>query len=98
MTASWYNGHVILIQATFVSLLFVLSLQIPLRFGVFSFAGAGAYAMGGYLTAITVSEELDRQVQHVPKKLARSADRQFGLDSHQVLLLERHQDSAHNHG
>lgn len=46
------DGHLVLIQATFVNLLLALSLQVPLRAGVFSFAGVGAYGMGCYLTAI----------------------------------------------
>jgi branched-chain amino acid transport system permease protein len=52
---AWFSAHTILIQATFVSLLFVLSIQIPLRFGVFSFAGVGAYGIGSYAAAIAVT-------------------------------------------
>jgi branched-chain amino acid transport system permease protein len=48
----WYDGHIILIQATFVSLLLALSIQVPLRMGVFSFAGVGAYGIGAYTSAI----------------------------------------------
>lgn len=50
----WYGEHVVLIQSTFMSVLFALSIQIPLRFGVFSFAGVGSYGVGAYTTAILV--------------------------------------------
>ncbi|WP_344111130.1 branched-chain amino acid ABC transporter permease [Nocardioides humi] len=44
-----------LIQSTMVSAIFALSIQLPLRFGVFSFAGVGSYGIGGYTTAILVT-------------------------------------------
>jgi branched-chain amino acid transport system permease protein len=50
----WYNEHLVLIQSTLMSVLFALSIQIPLRFGVFSFAGVGSYGIGAYTTAILV--------------------------------------------
>ncbi|MEU7693800.1 branched-chain amino acid ABC transporter permease [Microbispora hainanensis] len=53
MTA-WYDSNIILIQSTFVGLLTALSLQVPIRFGVFSFAGVGCYGVGAYTTAIIV--------------------------------------------
>ncbi|GGO20566.1 branched-chain amino acid ABC transporter permease [Microbispora rosea subsp. aerata] len=53
MTA-WYDSNIILIQSTFVGLLTALSLQVPIRFGVFSFAGVGCYGIGAYTTAIIV--------------------------------------------
>ena len=40
------------IQATIIGLLLALSVQVPLRMGVFSFAGAGAYGIGAYAGAI----------------------------------------------
>jgi branched-chain amino acid transport system permease protein len=49
---AWYFSHLILIQGTFISLLLALSIQVPLRAGVFSFAGIGSYAIGAYTAAI----------------------------------------------
>ncbi|MGY4783713.1 branched-chain amino acid ABC transporter permease [Rhodococcus opacus] len=51
----WYDTHIVLIQSTLVSVLLVLSVQIPLRCGVFSFAGIGSYGIGAYTTAIAVT-------------------------------------------
>lgn len=48
----WYNAHLILVQGTFVILLLALSIQIPIRLGVFSFAGVGFYGLGEYTSAI----------------------------------------------
>ncbi len=50
--SSWYLAHQILIQSMFISLLLALSIQVPLRAGVFSFAGVGSYAIGAYTAAI----------------------------------------------
>jgi branched-chain amino acid transport system permease protein len=50
----WYDAHLVLVQGTFVNVLLALSVQIPLRCGVFSFAGVGFYGLGGYLTAIAM--------------------------------------------
>lgn len=50
--STWYFSHLILIQGTFISLLLALSIQVPLRAGVFSFAGIGSYAIGAYTAAI----------------------------------------------
>lgn len=49
----WFASHVVLVQSTLVSLLLALSIQVPLRAGVFSFAGIGSYAIGAYAAAIT---------------------------------------------
>lgn len=49
---AWYFSHLVLIQATFISFLLALSIQVPLRAGVFSFAGVGSYAIGAYTAAI----------------------------------------------
>lgn len=49
---TWYYSNLILIQGTFISLLLALSIQVPLRAGVFSFAGIGSYAIGAYTAAI----------------------------------------------
>lgn len=51
MTA-WFVSHLVLVQSTFISLLLALSIQVPLRAGVFSFAGIGSYAIGAYAAAI----------------------------------------------
>ncbi len=48
----WYDTHIVLVQATFVSLLLAMSIQYPLRLGVFSFAGVGCYGIGAYTAAI----------------------------------------------
>jgi branched-chain amino acid transport system permease protein len=49
---AWWLSNQILIQSTFISLLLALSIQVPLRAGVFSFAGIGSYAIGAYTAAI----------------------------------------------
>ncbi len=49
---AWYFSHLVLIQSTFISFLLALSIQVPLRAGVFSFAGVGSYAIGAYAAAI----------------------------------------------
>jgi branched-chain amino acid transport system permease protein len=55
----WYLSHEILIQGMFISLLLALSIQVPLRAGVFSFAGIGSYAIGAYTAAIlTIREQV----------------------------------------
>jgi branched-chain amino acid transport system permease protein len=50
----WYASNVVLIQATLTTMLLALSLQIPMRIGVFSFAGVGAFGIGGYSAAIAI--------------------------------------------
>jgi len=50
--SGWYSAHLILVQGTFISLLLATSLQVPLRTGVFSFAGIGSYGIGAYVAAI----------------------------------------------
>jgi branched-chain amino acid transport system permease protein len=49
-----YEAHVVLIQATMTGLLLALSIQVPMRMGVFSFAGVGAYGIGAYTAGILV--------------------------------------------
>lgn len=51
----WYLSHIVLVQTTLTVLLLALSIQVPLRAGVFSFAGVGCYGIGGYAAAIAVS-------------------------------------------
>ncbi|UMG91211.1 branched-chain amino acid ABC transporter permease [Nocardioides sp. TF02-7] len=60
---SWYDTNLVLIQATITGLLLALSIQIPLRMGVFSFAGVGAYGFGCYAGAVLV---LDHQMAALP--------------------------------
>ncbi|GAA3938438.1 branched-chain amino acid ABC transporter permease [Microbacterium soli] len=50
----WFASNVILIQTTLTTTLLALSLQIPIRLGVFSFAGIGAFGIGGYTAAIAM--------------------------------------------
>lgn len=52
--STWYDANQILIQQTLTTVLLALSVQLPLRAGVFSFAGVGAYGIGGYAAAIAV--------------------------------------------
>lgn len=52
--SDWYYMNVVLIQTTLTTLLLALSIQVPLRFGVFSFAGVGAFGIGGYGAAIAM--------------------------------------------
>jgi branched-chain amino acid transport system permease protein len=60
---TWYDSNLVLIQATITGLLLALSVQLPFRMGVFSFAGAGAYGIGCYAGAILV---LDHQMAALP--------------------------------
>jgi branched-chain amino acid transport system permease protein len=48
----WYMSNSVVIQATMTTLLLALSIQLPLRMGVFSFAGVGCFGIGGYTAAI----------------------------------------------
>ena len=48
----FFDANVVLVQATFIGLVLALSVQVPLRMGVFSFAGAGSYGIGAYLAGI----------------------------------------------
>ncbi|WP_028472391.1 branched-chain amino acid ABC transporter permease [Nocardioides alkalitolerans] len=61
--SSFYLTNLVLVQATITGLLLALSIQVPIRMGVFSFAGAGAYGFGCYAGAILV---LDYQMAAVP--------------------------------
>lgn len=49
--STFYDAHLVLIQGTMTGFLLALSIQIPLRMGVFSFAGAGSYGIGAYAAA-----------------------------------------------
>lgn len=48
--SDFFNAHIVLIQSTMTGLILALSIQVPLRMGVFSFAGAGAFGLGAYTT------------------------------------------------
>lgn len=52
--SDWYYMNSVLIQTTLTTLLLALSIQVPLRFGVFSFAGVGAFGVGGYGAAMAM--------------------------------------------
>ncbi|GAA3952179.1 branched-chain amino acid ABC transporter permease [Gordonia caeni] len=47
----WLDSNTVLLQQTLTTLLMALSIQIPMRMGVFSFAGIGAFGIGGYASA-----------------------------------------------
>ena len=49
-----FSSNVVLIRQTLTMILLALSIQIPMRVGVFSFAGVGAYGIGGYAAAIAM--------------------------------------------
>ncbi|MGB6245657.1 MULTISPECIES: branched-chain amino acid ABC transporter permease [Gordonia] len=49
--SDWYYSNTVLLQQTLTTLLMALSIQIPMRMGVFSFAGIGAFGIGGYAAA-----------------------------------------------
>lgn len=55
--SAFYDTNLVLIQATLTGLILALSVQVPLRMGVFSFAGAGSYAIGAYFAGILVIRE-----------------------------------------
>ncbi|TFV93785.1 branched-chain amino acid ABC transporter permease [Blastococcus sp. CT_GayMR20] len=50
--STWYYANLVLVQATLTGLLMALSVQVPLRMGVFSFAGVGSYGIGAYAAAL----------------------------------------------
>ncbi|MGD6979083.1 MULTISPECIES: branched-chain amino acid ABC transporter permease [Citricoccus] len=52
----WYTANSVVIQATMTTLLLALSIQLPLRMGVFSFAGVGCFGIGGYTAAIAFTK------------------------------------------
>lgn len=52
---SWYLSNAVVIEATMTTLLLALSIQLPLRVGVFSFAGVGCFGIGGYTAAIAMT-------------------------------------------
>jgi branched-chain amino acid transport system permease protein len=50
----FYDSNLVLVQSTLIGLLLALSIQVPLRMGVFSFGGVGCYGIGAYLTGILI--------------------------------------------
>jgi branched-chain amino acid transport system permease protein len=52
--SSWWDLNIVSIQTTFLTLLIALSVALPMRMGVFSVAGVGAYGVGAYVTAIAI--------------------------------------------
>ena len=52
----WIDQNEFLIGSTLTVFLLVISIQIPLRLGVISFASIGYYAIGGYGTAILMTQ------------------------------------------
>jgi branched-chain amino acid transport system permease protein len=50
----FFNSNQVLVQATLSGLILALSIQVPLRMGVFSFAGAGSNGLGGYAAALLI--------------------------------------------
>lgn len=52
----WYASNSVVIEATMTTLLLALSIQLPLRVGVFSFAGVGCFGIGGYTAAIALTQ------------------------------------------
>ncbi|GAA4725971.1 branched-chain amino acid ABC transporter permease [Nocardioides endophyticus] len=49
--SSVYDSNLVLIQSALVAVLLALSIQVPLRLGVFSLAGVGSYGIGAYVSA-----------------------------------------------
>jgi len=49
--SAFYDSNLVLIQATLVATLLALSIQVPIRLGVFSLAGVGSYGIGAYVSA-----------------------------------------------
>lgn len=50
---AWFTSNIVLIEGMFITFLVALSIQVPMRFGVFSFAGVAAYGIGAYTTGVT---------------------------------------------
>lgn len=49
---AWFASNIVLIEGMFITFLVALSIQVPMRFGVFSFAGVAAYGIGAYTTGV----------------------------------------------
>lgn len=55
--SDWFTSNETLIQSALIFALLAYSFQVGLRAGVFSLAGVGFYAIGGYVAAILVQRE-----------------------------------------
>jgi branched-chain amino acid transport system permease protein len=70
----FFESNEVLVQATLIGLVLALSVQVPLRMGVFSFAGAGSYGIGAYGCALLViHQEMSAPVAIAITMLATSA-------------------------
>ena len=52
---TWFSANTVLIQGTVTTLFLALSIQYPMRVGVFSFAGAGLFGIGGYTAGVAMT-------------------------------------------
>jgi ABC-type branched-subunit amino acid transport system permease subunit len=52
---SWINANLVLIEGAVTTLLLALSVQYPMRVGVFSFAGIGLHGVGGYTAGVAMT-------------------------------------------
>lgn len=55
---NWFSDNETLIQAALVGTLLAYSFQVAMRAGVFTLAGVGFWAIGGYTTAYLVTEKM----------------------------------------
>jgi branched-chain amino acid transport system permease protein len=53
-TGGWFASNEVLIQTALVAALLGFSFQVALRSGVYTFAGVGCWAIGGYASAILI--------------------------------------------
>jgi branched-chain amino acid transport system permease protein len=67
MFSEWFSDNETLVQAALAGALLAYSFQIAMRAGVFTLAGVGFWAIGGYTTAVLVTE---REWATVPAVLA----------------------------
>jgi ABC-type branched-subunit amino acid transport system permease subunit len=52
---NWFTANTVLLQSTVTTLLLAMSIQYPMRVGVFSFAGAGLFGIGGYTAGVAMT-------------------------------------------
>jgi ABC-type branched-subunit amino acid transport system permease subunit len=52
---NWISANIVLIEGTIITLLLALSVQYPMRVGVFSFAGVGLHGIGGYTAGVAMT-------------------------------------------
>jgi branched-chain amino acid transport system permease protein len=53
--SDFFSANELLIQVMFTNLLLALSIQVPYRWGIFSFSGLGGYILGSYGTGILLT-------------------------------------------